>query len=462
VAGECEHDRRLLTALCDSLASVSAGFRACMTLGDEEAFGLSVRDLPFEADGGTFPGVEFRPYDGWSRLAGITTANPGGWLPPGRQAALLKHCHFFECAFTHELSGVRFEHCTFHRCKFHLQVEHAEFLECDFTSCNAAWSAFSCCKMKFSRCTDNTFGYSVFFRCDLYRSSFFNPSNTFSETTFSLVSISRVSLDGTTGLARPSFYPHKADRSLVPGSDVPNLDDRVAQCRRNRALEIAEHHAPLIQEDEQEYRWLLKQTDGQTSGQESSLNKRLSEAAGVWRGVSGLLTERGDYRDAAWAYMQAKRRERQDANPLRKRYFRTGSEGYWRRERRPVRASRLTFRFGTLFFADVLCGFGNAFGRIILWIGALTAVFAAVLTLGHGVELEMRVRDAGNAETTRLVPVTFFQAWEFAVGQLATSPAKEFKLVSTGWSVAASAETLLGIALVGLFGFVVANRIRFA
>ncbi len=327
-----------------------------------------------------------------------------------------------------------------------------EFYACEFVGCNATWSAFESCKIKFSKFTDNTFGCAVFLRCDLYRSSFVRPSSTFSEVSFALVSLNRVSLEGTTGINQRSFCPGTADLSLVPGPDVPNLDDREAKLRREQALAEACCHSPLIQEDELEYRRLLERTDGKTSSLELTMNGRFAEAASVWRMVSGVCTASGVYRDAGWAYVQAKRRERRGANPLRRKFFKSGGDDAWRSGRRPDQLGA----FVVLMLADALCGFGNAYGRIVLWLGGLSALLGGLLA-GFGA-LTLAKHTVGKPAPK----ACFLQCWEFAIGQLAASPPKAFVLTSAGWELAASVETLLGIALVGLFGFVVANRIRFA
>jgi Pentapeptide repeats (9 copies) len=400
--------------------------------------------------------------------------NPGAWLPPDRHAALLEECDFTDCTFAQPLSGIRFRRCRFIRCKFHTELRGVELDACTFKGCNLSWSSFLSCKLKFSQFTDNTFSATVFVRCDLYRASFFAPDNTFSDATFTLVSISRTSLDGTSGIDGGSFLPRVADATLVPGPDVPDLDDQEARERRRMALVEAGDRPALVQEDLAEYRNMLEQTGHLTRNIHPTLNGRLAEAAGVWRMLSGVFNERGEYRDAARAYVSAKCLERSDANPLRKRYLlprgqasgsgtRLGHDGHpeWPVGRTLSRLPRRTIRFVVLLLADALCGFGDAYGRILIWLGGLTALLGLVLTLGDGLRWERVIRSTAG-DKIHLARVDFLEAWEFALGQLATSPAKQFRLQSTGWALAASTETLLGLALVGLLGFVFANRIRFA
>jgi hypothetical protein len=422
---------------------------------------LTSIDLPLAADSETFTDSEIAPIDGWPTLGIATDERCARWLPEGRQAALLTNCTFVACTFHGLLTGVRFERCIFEGCRFHLDVRSSEFLECQFASGTMAWAVFSSCKMKFSRFTDNTFAGSIFLRCDLHRSTFSHPTNTFSDAIFALVSISTVSLSGTTGITRASFRPKRAERSLGPGPGAPGLDPQAARQRRDGALAKVDGHYPLIQEDEREYRLLLEQSGALTSNMYSTLERRRSEAADVWRLVSGTLTERGKYRDAAWAYVRAKRRERDDLNPLRKHYVTRDGET-WQHQTLPLHSLHQLRPFGALLFADMLCGFGNFFGRVLALLVGLTAAFALALKLGHGLRMTKHVDVAGKVHSHDVVVTSFLRAWAFAFGQLVASPPKDFNPISIGWSVAAAGETLLGVALVGLFGFVVANRIRFA
>jgi len=430
-------------------------------------------ELPRHCEGESFEDTAILALDGWAELK-APGENPGAWLPWDTEVALLEECCFTDCTFAQPLSGVRFRRCRFVRCKFHTELRSVELDECTFKSCNLSWSSFVSCKLKFSQFIDNTFSATVFLRCDLYRASFFAPGNTFNDATFTLVSISRTSLDGTSGIDGDSFRPWVADTTLVPGPDVPDLDDRQARERRKRALAEAGHRPALVQEVAAEYRNMLEHTGPLTRSIYPTLNQRLAEAAEVWRMLSGLMNERGVFRDAARAYVFAKRLERKDANPVRKRYLlprddevndpgALGSEGEleWPLARTPSGLVRRSYRFGTLLLAGALCGFGNAYGRILIWLGGLTVLLASLLKVGDGLRWERDVHTAAGT-TVELVKVNLFEAWEFALGQLATTPPNGFRLQSTGWAVAASTETLLGVALVGLLGFVVANRIRFA
>ncbi len=417
----------------------------------------------------------FNGFDGWAELA-EEQRNARGWLPPQAQAALIEGCEFVDCTFAEPLSGVRFHRCSFTHCKFHTELRSSEFDECKFTSCDLSWCSFQCCKLKFSQFTDCGFAASVFMRCDLYRTSFFEPASTFSEVRFALVSVTRASLGATSGIDGDSFSAQSADTSLVPGRDVPELNDQEAKHRRNLALAAVQRAPALIQEDLAEYSDMLVQTGSLTTALYPTLNQRLAEAGGVWRALAGLFEERGEFRDAARAYVRAKRLERRDTNPLRKRFLlpkppahepprRPGLDGgpEWPLRRTPSQLGSRLGRYVRLLLADALCGFGDAWARILLWLAALSALLAALLTVFHGLRTERTVPGLpGHPAHVKEVTSGYFEAWEFAVGQLATSPAHEFKPHTIGWELAASVETLVGVALVGLLGFVIANRLRFA
>jgi hypothetical protein len=120
--------------------------------------------------------------------------------------------------------------------------------------------------------------------------------------------------------------------------------------------------------------------------------------------------------------------------------------------KRGERLSRLT-RWAALAIAGPLCGFGTRLRGIVLSLIAMVFVFAALLKLLGGVEAV----GPGGAEAG-----SWFDAFRFSVGQLATTPPPGLRLSGAGWSLAADVETLLGIALLGLFGFVLANLLRWS
>jgi hypothetical protein len=432
-----------------AVAAVQPGATSVGDRAAQPARQLKHRELPRDGAGETFVDCCFEGFDGLPESPfEISDAPPVQWLGSLQPAALIADCVFERCHFRGPLSGVRFRRCAFVGCHFHLEVRSVEFDACRFESCHVAWASFEACKMKFSRCVDNTFDYAVFNRCDLYRAAFLAPRNTFSNALLSLVSLTRASLDQSAGISRASFDGADASDEAMPERGMECIDCDEAVARRRNAVRRARGRPPLIQEDEQEYQRLLASTLEKTLAMEPTLNGRLGEACEVWRAVSGSFTTNGNYRDAAWAYVLAKRRERRSCKPWRKRYVER--DGRWQLKRRPPRPVRESGRYLALAAADLLCGFGNAVSRVLAALVALVLLFAAALSLGHGV-----AQRSGR-------PVHFLQALQYAVGQLATSPPKTLALTGVWWEVGAGVETLLGVALVGLFGFVVANRLRFA
>jgi Pentapeptide repeats (8 copies) len=184
---------------------------------------------------------------------------------------------------------------------------------------------------------------------------------------------------------------------------------------------------PLVAESEADYRDFLERTKPdrpETDPIEKALANRLDDAARTYRELCGLWTGRGQFSDAGQAYAHSRRLERQSAGP--------GG-----REFRPL----LWF---WLLVADGLCGFGERLGRIVPWLVAVALLPGLVYWLFGGVGGAHEIGDYLLFSASQLTAST-------PARLTATTQAVEWIRVL---------QTLTGVALLGLFGFVLGNKIR--
>jgi hypothetical protein len=388
------------------------------------------------------------------------------WLSPTLKE-FSSGSRFADCIFGPHLSYASFDGCTFEHCRFQSQIVTVMFRKCEFIACDFDLATLEDVGLKECKFIDNTFDRAVFLRCDLYRSDF-QANNSFFAAVLGLVSITHTNIVGTSGLHYESFLPDKADRLLAVSRGAGHQDPlqiknhKRAQMRRKVVLDRAHECKSFVQEDEKEYRALLYHIDDKTQGEAEALNKRLSEAGHAWRKLTGLWASTGAFDDSARAYRQSRELERRDAAPVRQQWVeRTVPTGAGstvnvtdttRRRWNPPR------RWLGLLIARWLCGFGSAWGRVIWWLLGLTVAFGVLFWAGEAVQLAHRAHGAVLSYVAASAP----QAWLFSICQLTSSTPKGYSLTGSAWQMAASMETLMGIGLMGLFGFVLANNIRYS
>jgi hypothetical protein len=108
----------------------------------------------------------------------------------------------------------------------------------------------------------------------------------------------------------------------------------------------------------------------------------------------------------------------------------------------------------SLAVSGPLAGFGTRMRGVIVALALLVIGFAGLLATNAGATVE-------NAKRVKVTP-GFFEDLRFSLGQLVTTPPGNVKLAGHGWEAAASVETFIGISLLGLLGFVLANKLRFS
>jgi hypothetical protein len=157
--------------------------------------------------------------------------------------------------------------------------------------------------------------------------------------------------------------------------------------------------------------------------------ERLRRAATIYRRLSGMWSDRGEYGYAGWAYVRARRLEREALRP-------GGAHGWHR-------AGQWAF----LVLADATSGFGERVRRV-----AITALLLVVVP-GVVYAATGAIEDGGR--TTH----DLGDGLLFSLGQVTTTAPDRFS-APPGVELAGAVQTLVGIVLLGLLGFVLGNRIR--
>jgi hypothetical protein len=230
-----------------------------------------------------------------------------------------------------------------------------------------------------------------------------------------------------------------------------------------------------------------KLSDSERSNRGDSLtdtiNSRHEEAAVVWRRLAALWTSQGAYSYSGWAYVRGKRRERRQINPFRPLYDasiqadksitvtrrrrtpkawseRLGGEAAKRREEmrfawwltlRAVESAERLFKWFLLLAADVLCAFGEGLGHVFAWLAALVVIPGVVYAATQGVTVEPGKRSADLADSML-----------FSLTQLVNSSPGRLHAAAHSVETMVALQTLIGVVLLGLLGFVLGNKLHSA
>jgi hypothetical protein len=268
---------------------------------------------------------------------------------------------------------------------------------CELDGANFTGCTLVDCDLRFVTFGRARLGSATFDRCDLYGASM-QSGTVLSNARFRMVSPPTV-FEGVTGLRWPAF---KSTRK-VPA---------------------------LIAESKQYYPLFLERTGHERPGGLSTIPKavdrRLYSAANSYRLLSGHWTFQTQFADAAEAYQRSRRLERRAASPF-------------------FRGTRLRpLKWVGLWISDLVCGFGESVNRVLATLLLVALLPGLILFLVHGVKGAHDLPDDLLFSASRLTAAT----------PAHLSPSD--RLVS--WL--GVTQAFVGIALLGLFGFVAGNAIR--
>lgn len=357
-------------------------------------------------------------------------------------------------------TGVRFAGCSFYRTNF----RGCEFVNCDF---------------RYARFTGVSFVGAKLASCDFYR-AVFAEANLLAQTELVHVSFDNTWLLGILGLDQWAFR-HKGTwrvRHTVRYKEWLDRNkewlDRVATERKravNEALEVRAKAADaasnpvgrdedwliklryqtkvdpvtLVQEaDEASYSFFLLRTESDRPGHyglEAGVLDASLQASDTYRALAGLWSGQGQFDDSSFAYIQSKLLERRYLNPL-----------HGLRRQKEVKSDRYGWAecksWCWLLIGGSVARFGEGLSNVVAWLvgvtllaGGLYAVLGAVTENGSVVR---SLSDGILFSLQQMIRVRF--------GSL--QPASRVV------EVFGAVEVMIGIILVGLFGFVLGNRLR--
>ncbi|HEY4451791.1 MAG TPA: pentapeptide repeat-containing protein [Solirubrobacteraceae bacterium] len=385
---------------------------------------------------------------------------PGGPLPANLKRASAR--------------GSRFERCRFN----YVMFDDTDLRLCELRLCDLRYAWFR----------NATLQDSELKWCDLYR-SYFDSGTVFAPRELDGISITRAWLAGIVELTSEAF------RARGP--------------------------APLIQEQSSDsyYAFLEATTDDRPDDPRRAMKLRFTDAAAVYRQLAGVWQAQGKYADAGWAYVHSKRLERRASRPGTRTppppassgqdEATTGSSsaedpaaavthevpthshpielpvkessqwGAMRRAHEVVGARRAAiadkhaiafladlWRWSVLWIADVLCSFGESLLRVLLWLAAVAfgpgivyALFGGVSQLKSGERVGI---EGGGFLLTQTARATraLGDCLLFSVSALTNSVPTHLRASNRLVETVGVAQTFAGIALLGLLGFVLGNKLR--
>jgi uncharacterized protein YjbI with pentapeptide repeats len=336
-------------------------------------------------------------------------------------------CSFLDVRFAGELNGLLFPHASF---------QDVQFQETTLEGCD----------LRYARFRRTSFARARIANCDLYRCAFLEG------VLFEECHISQTSL-------------HLAD---LNGSDLRWMNFRISPTEPTRILQ--EEDAKVFGEF-LEHAANLKYGNPQTTRENKPklVRRRLFDAADFYRRLAGRCSASGDYRDEGRAYSRAKELERRSSwhvsRPFRERLARRANEPALEINRlKPEELDQLCpkgmsrFKAGLravgLWLVEKLTGYAESLWRVLATLGGIVLATAIALRASHGL-----LRDPAREGTRN---TSFWKCLDAAIENLATFRPPHTVLGAGFIPVMMALETLGGVAVVGLFGFMLANRIRHA
>lgn len=312
------------------------------------------------------------------------------------------------------LTGVSFRASELQDVRFpHVRLEENDFSGADLRDCD----------FRVVSCARSSFSHARIVGCDFYN-AYFEGAVVFSRTQLTCVSLDRAWLQGVSDLDGAAFERPSESPALVHEA----ADDVYA-----RFLERTK--------DER----LMATASGRPASGDiaAAVRRRRMRAAETYRRLSGIWTSSGQFDDATFAYVRSKELEREHlASTVRARLQRRHPAG-------PAeRASwRDLGRYLALSLARWTCNYGDSLGRIALLVLALVLVPGTVYALAGAVR-------TGSGATVHSWATSVLFSLERITGSSTLHPA------TRGVELLGGLQTLSGIGLIGLFGFVLGNKIR--
>ncbi|ABE52064.1 hypothetical protein [Methanococcoides burtonii] len=196
----------------------------------------------------------------------------------------------------------------------------------------------------------------------------------------------------------------------------------------------------ILQQDEDSYRDFLEYSKesgikGRDWKPEESLNDRFTDAEDIFRYLSGFWLTKGYMQDSNWAYVQAKRIERERLkNELEIKKKNSNYISYYTK-------FKISFQIFLSYLADILCKYGESLTRITRTLFATFLLFAIIYYFA-------------------LSLTSIYQALWISFQRMVTINPEELTNVPNRIQFISLLQTIISILLIGLLGFILGNKIR--
>lgn len=260
-------------------------------------------------------------------------------------------------------------------------------------------------------------------------------------------------------LQRAKLQEASLDKALLEGADIhrayfsETLLDRKSLGENGILHENGEHFRAYVFQME-----LFQQGFRGNPRSDKHLSKRIyarfSGGEGIYRKLKNNFEQLGFYGDASWAYKRERR--------MRKCATRRQAGSAWKK-----REYKNFLSFSSLWlsdwFVELLCDYGESVSRVILWLLLILFVLGPLLVYFSG----GLIWDGSNQEFYANLPnrglqnlYGYFQGVLYMLDVLTTADYSELAPRNDLVRFVSGLMAMLGIALIGLLGFVVGNRIR--
>ncbi len=317
--------------------------------------------------------------------------------------AIFKDVDFIDA----ELDNVKFDNVVMDCCSFQLYakksnkptINKVSFKKSIMRNCRFRDAIIKYCDFRYSEIINSTFENSFIEFCDFYRTQF---------------------------VGNNIFYYSK-----ISNSSIPSYFEGSTLRRKNIAND------KIVQQDLDNYRKFLEWHEKRKNDRneyaefkiEESLGARYEQAENIYRELNGLWNSKGYFADANWAYIQARRMER-------------------KRLQTEVKTENMILKklkIWLLVFWNILCdccfGYGESIYKIIRTYVLIISFFAFLLYF--------------------FIPLdSIINSFLYSLFNMIAQTPDELKTSSVGLTFLYVIQSSVGILLTGVFGFVIANKIR--
>jgi hypothetical protein len=187
-----------------------------------------------------------------------------------------------------------------------------------------------------------------------------------------------------------------------------------------------------------------------------TINARHDEAAVVYRRLAALWTSQGAYSYAGWAYVRGKRKERSHVSPFRAIYEaelkEDGKISIKEHDGLPGPEQSL-WKWFVLLAADVFSAFGEGLGHVVGWLALLVLIPAGVYAATDGVQ----IGSGPNAPAA-----DFWDSLLYSLTELVNAAPKRLQAAADAVETMSAIQTVTGVVLLALLGFVLGNKLHSA